>query len=420
MNHATKILAARDARESKRRALLKKWPVLLQMTTVIPGPEKNTQLSRIVEKVFVELMKHWLGAPMIVEPSYAGTAYFFKTTWEAEALKHLTKQLEDTHPLGRLIDLDVYTVDGPVNRTLKEARICLICDDVAHVCSRAMRHSLEALQLESTKLVQNFFIESLAAAAVEALRKEVYFTPKLALVGPKPSWVHPDMTLDLFLASAESLRPYFKTCVQEGLYSNMPNPDRLVEAGKQAEETMFATTKQVNTHKGAIFIMGVVLPFLAHALWFEKPLLTVRENIATYGQHRLKQDWFQKNKHLKSTAGWRAYENHGITGIRGEVAAGLPSLFSAFPKPTWSTQRKFVSILAHLDDTTVIKRHGINVLRALQADMKVLLNTAPFSETTYSKLSEQYCIQGVSPGGAADMLACLFLFEAVEYFFFGQ
>ncbi|TVP96142.1 MAG: hypothetical protein EA374_02155 [Acholeplasmatales bacterium] len=414
MNSDTDLLKARDERHAVLRALLAQTPVILQVTAITPGPNKRTREATLIGRVFVHLLKTWLGPALETHHSQAGTATFFASDRPASALKRLTCFLEENHPLGRLVDLDVYTPSGPLKRHHDEARRCLICDDVAHACARSRRHLLSDLETVITETLRHYFVEAMASASVEALRKEVHFTPKLALVGPSPSPVHPDMTLTHFLASAESLRPYFKQCIEAG-FSATPDPDRLIFAGQQAEEDMRFVTGNVNTHKGAIFLFGVVLPYVMQAIWKAQPLEQVQTDIARYGQKRLRRDWHQVHASSTDTAGLNAYKRYGITGIRGEVAEGLPSLFAAYPNRAWPTSRKFATIVSRLDDTTVIKRQGLKTMRALQRDMGSLIEGPVFSEVAYEQLSEHYRTRGVSPGGAADVLACLFFFESIDH-----
>lgn len=151
----TELLAARDNRAARQRELLAAWPerTLLSLTVVLPGAVKRDERSLRVGEAGVAAVRETL-QPLYEEIRDLGTGFeaFFIVAADRLAAKRLACRIEDTHPWGRLMDIDVLEADGesvrPISRTavgLPERR-CLLCDRPARECMRARTHSPEALQ----------------------------------------------------------------------------------------------------------------------------------------------------------------------------------------------------------------------------------------------------------------------------------
>ena len=155
------LLQSRDARAARQAALLKEFPLrtLLCLTVIMPGPEKRSPRSLCIAQAAVSAVRDAF-SPEYEELRDLETGYegFFVISCapglqgaagEAPflAVKRVAAALEDTHPLGRLFDLDVITPDGPVSRSAIGApeRRCLICDRAARLCMREHRHSYQEL-----------------------------------------------------------------------------------------------------------------------------------------------------------------------------------------------------------------------------------------------------------------------------------
>lgn len=151
----TELLAARDNRAARQRELLAAWPdrALLCLTVVLPGAVKRDARSVRVGEAGVAAVRETLH-PLFEEIRDLGTGFeaFFVADLDRLTAKRLTCRIEDTHPWGRLMDIDVLEADGesvrPISRTavgLPERR-CLLCDRPARECMRARTHTPEALQ----------------------------------------------------------------------------------------------------------------------------------------------------------------------------------------------------------------------------------------------------------------------------------
>ena len=144
------LLKSRDDRAARQAVLLKENPslTLLGLTVIMPGPEKRSDRSR---RIAAEAVAAVRGAfsPQFEELRDLETGYegYFLVEDLPLSAKRKAAAIEDTHPLGRLFDLDVITPDGPVPRSAIGApeRRCLLCERPARLCMREHRHSYSEL-----------------------------------------------------------------------------------------------------------------------------------------------------------------------------------------------------------------------------------------------------------------------------------
>ncbi|MFC6259437.1 triphosphoribosyl-dephospho-CoA synthase CitG [Levilactobacillus fujinensis] len=211
--------------------------------------------------------------------------------------------------------------------------------------------------------------ETLATDALRALLYEVSVTPKPGLVDPASQGPHPDMTVFTFIDSALSLQPYFMQCVAAGTaFAGSDLTDlfsQIRPLGVDAERAMRTATNTVNTHKGAIFSLGILVTASAYAAQADLELrATVKAML--YGLTAHDFDGLTDKSADQLTAGEKLYLRDGITGIRGEAEAGYPTVFDmALPALRRSTgtlnQRlldTLLTIVANSTDTNLVKRAG--------------------------------------------------------------
>jgi triphosphoribosyl-dephospho-CoA synthetase len=122
------------------------------------------------------------------------------------------------------------------------------------------------------------------------------------------------------------------------------------------------------------------------------------------------------------------YRRHGMTGVRGEAAAGFPSVCD-YSYPFFRRMIEgghslndagigaFLCLLACTDDTTLVHRSDLGVLRSLQGDLRDFLASAPPVEALRRKaaeLDERFISRGISAGGCADLLAITCFLYALD------
>ena len=160
------LLEARDNRRKTQIELIASNPgkTLVVMTVNIPGPEKQTADSVAIGKEGVRtLMETFLQDDLIVRDLYTGFEAFLLVNQDKQEAKKLAMQIEDTHPLGRLMDIDVFNDDAtPISRNDngRPSRRCLVCGGDARVCMRTFAHPLPQLTSIIHSMVNEFFQQS--------------------------------------------------------------------------------------------------------------------------------------------------------------------------------------------------------------------------------------------------------------------
>lgn len=260
--------------------------------------------------------------------------------------------------------------------------------------------------------------EQIGLLAHEALVFEARLSPKPGLVDAESSGAHTDMDLSLLLRSAEAIRPYFQRFALRGANDCALPPEGRLSAirqdGLDAENAMFAATSGVNTHKGAIFLLGV-LCYAAGRLSASGAALSANE-IARDAALVCR----GVTRELGVSAG-RAFARYGAKGARGEAEAGYPSVIQiALPAYQSAVQQDasetgawliaLLRLIEHLEDANVLARCGETVALELRLAARTIADAYPAGGDTFSAeiraLDARCRLWHASPGGAADLLAC--------------
>ena len=269
----------------------------------------------------------------------------------------------------------------------------------------------------------------LSALAGRALRTELDTPLKPGLVGPDSNGAHKDMDYALMLRGIQAIEPYFLKIASlpvEGEDSICPEPGELRKIGIEAEEAMMAATGGVNTHRGAIFALGLAVYAAAksevHAAGVELFMHFILREIA---QDVLRNQL--SDKELSATAKYVGAREVAkkYTGARAMAEGGYFELFEDW-LPFYRAQKEglagrgaaelktLLRIMSSLDDTCVLKRVGrtraARVKTEAAAMLEKMLHDGPRKEEEswkeeLEKMCRRYAEEGISPGGAADMLA---------------
>ncbi len=440
MEHVVELrdmLEARERRAQRQQALLKRFGrPLVSYTMNIAGPVKNSDLIRRGFALGRELLLgqlELLSSPCIFreeldEPT--GCEGLYVVDMRPEALKELTCSLEEDTELGRLFDMDVLTPDGRVLERA-EPRRCLICGRPAKVCARSRAHSIPELQGRTWTLLEESLnrrdAETAASLAVRSLLYEVCITPKPGLVDRANTGSHRDMDVFSFMSSASALWPYFFRCVQIGRKTAAkPAPETLAalrRPGKLAECDMYAAAGGANTHKGAVYSMGLVcgaLGRLDRREWNRPERVLSQASAMAAGT--VGRELAGLTEEAARTAGQRLYLLHGITGVRGQAEAGFPSVLAhGLPVLEEGLAQgrsmdetgggALLALLTHTVDTNMVARGGMDVYRETAAALtRLLADEAYPGREMMERLDRAFIAKNLSPGGSADLLAlCCFL-----------
>ena len=426
------ILSAREARVRRQQALLTEYRApLLCFTMNIAGPVKTTPL---IERGFYEGLalldgclpkEKFLFRESRVLPT--GCEGYYVISMPAGALKRLCTHFEEKHPLGRLFDMDVIDTAG-VKLERETERSCMVCGAAGRVCAASRAHSSEQLQAVTSRMLMQYFRnrdqERVALLAVQSLIDEVHTTPKPGLVDCRNNGSHKDMDVRLFEISARTLQPYFKVCVQVGQETAHLPPDEtfplLRNAGLKAEKTMFSATGGVNTHKGAIYTLGILCGSVGRLWAAEKPIADREEILAECARivHISAQKDLASAK--GKTNGEQLYLKYGMRGIRGEMAERLPSVrdiglphFEQFLADGFSENDAgaytLLHLIANVADTNLYKRGGKVGARWAAKAASALLSAARCPAIRQIEaLDDGFIARNLSPGGCADLLAATY------------
>lgn len=426
------ILDAREVRVRRQEALLSKYEgVLICFTMNIAGPVKHSPLIEAGFRLGQKQLKRCF-VPGYEEEHLAptGCEYYCTVTGDPEAVKRQTAQIEDSAPVGRLFDMDVLTAYGKISREQVGLgpRKCLLCDGDARICGRSRAHSVQALQAETTRLLRQAVSAHIGALAAESLRSEVYTTPKPGLVDQNNCGSHRDMDLALFVASANALESYFASCARIGMETADGSPAeafaRLRTEGLAAEQTMYRVTGGVNTHKGAIFTMGLLCGAAGRMLSRQPEALL--SEVKSMAEGLTARDLAGVTALDAATAGQRLYAQHGITGVRGQAEQGFPAILQVgLPVLEHGLQQglslndagcaALLHILAATDDTNMASRSDVATARAVSAELGALLAQTPYpSQEMLLALDRAFIERNLSPGGSADLLAATYFLHSLK------
>lgn len=298
-----------------------------------------------------------------------------------------------------------------------------------------------------------------------ALLGEVYATPKPGLVDRRDTGAHRDMNYETFLASTEAITPYMVRMFAEGMDATAAGhtPEEVFQAirgiGLEAERAMYAATAGVNTHKGMIFTMGIVLA--AAGILYARADKTsgqitvdaILDRTRQMTARSMAEDFRKMLAYPPKTHGERLFQTYGERGIRGQAMEGFPILRdTAVPwlrrfqnigtdaelqraiaaqatlrrgllQDTGSMHAEhfenavhvstLIAIMSVLNDTNVFIRSSYEDMCWLQAESSTILGMgAMFTEEGVRAIEalNTACIEkNISPGGAADILAVAIL-----------
>jgi holo-ACP synthase/triphosphoribosyl-dephospho-CoA synthase len=467
------VLADREQCARRQRELLSRYGTaasgeprsLLSLGLNIPGEYKRFPLGERCFREELRIAGTSLEAEAIpvihkeCSGGAAGSHGFIVAGAEAGALKELAENIEDTHPLGRLFDIDVLDGRGDKLSRLEggRARPCLICGKPAFICARSRAHRVEDLFGAVIGIMEHFIRERLGdiitSSALRALVGEAAVTPKPGLVDRANSGAHRDMDFFSFIDSTAALLPWFRDCALAG-YGERPggedageedtggpggtlpsagqgdDPEKLFRSLRQrgrAAELLMRRAAGTNTHRGLLFSLGILSA--AYGRLYresEGPSTAALLDFAARMTRSLGDDFSRPRD--RPSHGEAIYAHSGITGIRGEVSAGFPTVRD------WGlpTLRRLVAegrglndaglgallqLMAHTDDTNIIHRAGRQGLETIRAGTAAFLAGNPGMEEMRQKAAEMdrdFIARNISPGGAADLLAVSIFLHTLE------
>jgi triphosphoribosyl-dephospho-CoA synthase len=268
-----------------------------------------------------------------------------------------------------------------------------------------------------------FAAEHLAELARQSLVAEAELTPKPGLVDRRGAGAHSDLTLDLMRRSASAIAPYFEamgTSAQSMPFDQVLRTE-VAAIGRTAESAMLQVTNRSNAHKGAIWILGLLVTAAGQSI--DSNPETIAQDAAFLA--RLP----DRAQPQLVSHGDVVRERYGVLGARGEafagfphvVQVGLPTLRAARNSGCTETNSRLsalLHIMVRLEDTCVLYRGGTEGLAVVQKGASDVLHAGgPGSvagDQAMLQLDHELFIRNISPGGSADLLAATLLLDALE------
>ena len=292
----------------------------------------------------------------------------------------------------------------------------------------------------------------IAHLATQALQAELDTTPKPGLVDKDNNGAHRDMDYALMQLSINTLHPYFVRLAFLGFADTLPSHTVIRDAGIEAEKAMLEATNGVNTHKGALFSMGLAVVAAAYE---EKKAAANKEE---RGKEREEEYLSSLQLTIKALAasfpdtsgthGSKAKQlSNGTTTIKGALdnaREGYEKLFAEW-LPFYNERRKshdahalhktLLRIMCDIDDTNIIYRTNVITAEEVKQEARALL--ASFEEAYAAEdkekcasaiedkcasaellalkdMDRRYTERNISPGGAADMLSLTVFIGSIQ------
>jgi triphosphoribosyl-dephospho-CoA synthase len=261
----------------------------------------------------------------------------------------------------------------------------------------------------------------IARQAVRALYAEVALEPKPGLVSFRDNGSHIDMTANTFLKSLFALRHYFGHMVYAG--ADACPFDRLQTLGLDAENRMLRATGGVNTHRGAVFALGLLCAAAGRLLGQDQPISSagLRATLLTQWGAALQRRTTAALLSEPLSNGQRAARRYQLRNAGEEAALGFPTLFeSTLPVLQQTLQlgfglraarvQAFFATMAVLDDTNIAHRGGKAGVQFVKQSAQDFLGAGGVAQSDWVQAARRthasFVARRLSPGGAADVLAC--------------
>lgn len=438
------------------RFLVEQSSELVERLYVVVVREDCSMFSYNERKAMVSQGVRDIGNVVVVDGSdYAVSAATFPT--------YFLKQLSDATDTQIILDLDIYrrriapalgaTIrffgsepTDPLTRRYNELMHQQLGEEHVHEiqrkqqqgsaisASRVRKAMMEGCLWDAIQLVPPttipYIIGHLASMALQA---ELDTTPKPGLVDRNDNGAHRDMDHALMQRSIQALHPYFVRLAQLGFTGKQPCHDEIVHIGIEAEREMFKATGGVNTHKGALFSIGLAAVALAGEAFCR---ITQAEGCGTMAYNDVNSKQIQSLSNsiaslarlfpdTNGTHGSKAKANNILKGALDNAREGYTQLFKAWlpfyidriaEGDNYALQKTLLRIMCDLDDTNIVYRTSIETMKEVKTEAKQMLDTSRNIvnfEAALQAMNTDYIHRNISPGGSADMLSLVVFLSCV-------
>lgn len=438
------------------RFLVEQSSELVERLYVVVVREDCSMFSYNERKAMVSQGVRDIGNVVVVDGSdYAVSAATFPT--------YFLKQLSDATDTQIILDLDLYrrriapalgaTIrffgsepTDPLTRRYNELMHQQLGEEHVHEiqrkqqegsaisASRVRKAMMEGCLWDAIQLVPPttipYIIGHLASMALQA---ELDTTPKPGLVDRNDNGAHSDMDHALMQRSIQALHPYFVRLAQLGFTDKQPCHDEIVNIGIEAEREMFKATGGVNTHKGALFSIGLAAVALAGEA-FSRITQAERCGTMAYNDVNSKQIQSLSNSiaslarlfpDTNGTHGSKAKANNILKGALDNAREGYTQLFKAWlpfyidriaEGDNYALHKTLLRIMCDLDDTNIVYRTSMETMQEVKTEARQMLDTSRNIvnfEAALQAMNTDYIHRNISPGGSADMLSLVVFLSCI-------
>lgn len=438
------------------RFLVEQSSELVERLYVVVVREDCSMFSYNERKAMVSQGVRDIGNVVVVDGSdYAVSAATFPT--------YFLKQLSDATDTQIILDLDLYrrriapalgaTIrffgsepTDPLTRRYNELMHQQLGEEHVHEiqrkqqegsaisASRVRKAMMEGCLWDAIQLVTPttipYIIGHLASMALQA---ELDTTPKPGLVDRNDNGAHRDMDHALMQRSIQALHPYFVRLAQLGFTDKQPCHDEIVNIGIEAEREMFKATGGVNTHKGALFSIGLAAVALAGESFSR---ITQAEGCGTMAYNDVNSKQIQSLSNsiaslarlfpdTNGTHGSKAKANNILKGALDNAREGYTQLFKAWlpfyidriaEGDNYALHKTLLRIMCDLDDTNIVYRTSMETMQEVKTEARQMLdasrNIVNF-EAALQAMNTDYIHRNISPGGSADMLSLVVFLSCI-------
>ncbi|WP_308269996.1 [citrate (pro-3S)-lyase] ligase [Prevotella sp.] len=438
------------------RFLVEQSSELVERLYVVVVREDCSMFSYNERKAMVSQGVRDIGNVVVVDGSdYAVSAATFPT--------YFLKQLSDATDTQIILDLDLYrrriapvlgaTIrffgsepTDPLTRRYNELMHQQLGEEHVHEIQRKQQEGsaisascvrkamMEGCLWDAIQLVPPttipYIIGHLASMALQA---ELDTTPKPGLVDRNDNGAHRDMDHALMQRSIKALHPYFVRLAQLGFTDKQPCHNEIVNIGIEAEREMFKATCGVNTHKGALFSIGLAAVALAGEAFCR---ITQADGFGTmvYNDVNSKQIQSLSNSiaslarlfpDTNGTHGSKAKANNILKGALDNAREGYTQLFNAWlpfyidriaEGDNYALHKTLLRIMCDLDDTNIVYRTSMETMQEVKTEARQMLDTSRNIvnfEAALQAMNTDYIHRNISPGGSADMLSLVVFLSCV-------
>lgn len=279
------------------------------------------------------------------------------------------------------------------------------------ISATSLRQALDKGNLkEAMEYIPETTIPYLVADLAErALRMELDTTPKPGLVDKQDNGAHKDMGYALMSKSVSALRPYLTRLAVES--AKDIDTTKIKGIGIEAEKAMLKATGGVNTHKGALFCIGLSVAAASN-------LASMTRSVQAYSFKELVSRIASEIPLAQGTHGAEAKRSFKVSGALENARAAYPELFEDWlpyyrdlEGDSCRCHKTLLHIMTTLDDTNILHRRGVEGLARAKSEASMLLED--FSEAKMSSLNKDFIRENISPGGSADMLSLTIFIDSI-------